>query len=310
MSLTVRFLGTSASRPTVERNVTAITIVREGETLLFDCGEGTQRQMMRYGTSFALADIFFTHMHADHMLGVIGLFRTLALQARTEPMHLWGPRGSEALLRQAIALGSEREPFPVEFNEVTADTPIARKGYSILPYAVDHKDRSAVGYALIEDIRLGRFNPDKAREMGIPEGPAWGKLHKGESITLDDGRVVAPADLVGSSRAGRRVVFTGDSRPAEGTIRVAEGADLLIHESTFSDEEQARAIETGHSTAREAGEVAAKAGVRRLVLTHLSARYSVNASDLLSQAREAFPDTVIAKDGLEIEVPFQAEDPH
>ena len=308
MSLTVRFLGTSASRPTVERNVTAITIVREGETLLFDCGEGTQRQMMRYGTSFALADIFFTHMHADHMLGVIGLFRTLALQGRTDPMRLWGPRGSEALLRQSIALGSEREPFPVEFNEVTVDTPIARKGYSILPYTVDHKDKSAVGYALIEDIRLGRFNPDRAREMGIPEGPAWGKLHKGEAVTLDDGRVITPADLVGSSRPGRRVVFTGDSRPAEGTIRVAEGADLLIHESTFSDEEQARAIETGHSTAREAGEVAAKAGVRRLILTHLSARYSVNTSDLLTQAREIFPNTVIAKDGLELEVPFQSED--
>ena len=307
MSLTVRFLGTSASRPTVERNVTAITIVREGETLLFDCGEGTQRQMMRYGTSFALADIFFTHMHADHMLGVIGLFRTLALQGRTDPMRLWGPTGSKALLEQAIKLGSEREPFPVEFNEVTVDTPIARKGYSILPYAADHKDKSAIGYALVEDIRLGRFNPDKAREMGIPEGPAWGKLHKGESITLDDGRVVTPADLVGESRPGRRVVFTGDSRPAEATVRAAEGADLLIHESTFSDEEQARAIETGHSTAREAGEVAAKAGVRRLVLTHLSARYSVNASELLSQAREAFADTVIAKDGLEIEVPFQSE---
>jgi ribonuclease Z len=308
MSLTVRFLGTSASRPTVERNVTAITIVREGETLLFDCGEGTQRQMMRYGTSFALADIFFTHMHADHMLGVIGLFRTLALQGRTDPMRLWGPRGSEALLRQAIVLGSEREPFPVEFNEVTVDTPIARKGYSILPYAADHKDKSAVGYALVEDIRLGRFNPDKAREMGIPEGPAWGKLHKGQSVTLDDGRVVTPADLVGESRPGRRVVFTGDSRPAEATVRAAEGADLLIHESTFSDEEQARAVETGHSTAREAAEVAAKAGVRRLVLTHLSARYSVNASELLSQAREAFADTVIAKDGLEIEVPFQSEE--
>jgi len=308
MSLTVRFLGTSASRPTVERNVTAIAMIREGETLLFDCGEGTQRQMMRYGTSFALADIFFTHMHADHMLGVIGLFRTLALQGRTEPMRLWGPTGSESLLRQAIALGSDKQPFPLEIIEVVPDTPIERKGYSILPYSVDHKDKLALGYALIEEIRLGRFNPDKAREMGIPEGPAWGKLHKGQSVTLDDGRVVQPSDLVGPSRPGRRIVFSGDSRPAESTIRAAEGADLLIHEATFADDERPRAIETGHATAREAAEIAAKAGVKQLVLTHLSARYSVNASELLGQAKEVFRETIVARDGTELEVPFATED--
>lgn len=308
MSLSVRFLGTSASRPTVERNVTSIAVIREGETLLFDCGEGTQRQMMRYGISFALADIFFTHMHADHMLGIIGLFRTLSLQGRTEPMTLWGPRGSAALLRQAIALGTDKQPFPFEINEVTAETPIARKGYSIIPYDVDHKDKVALGYAVVEEIRLGRFNPERAREIGIPEGPAWGRIHKGENVTLEDGRVIEPSDLVGPSRPGRRIVFTGDSRPADSTVAVAEGADALIHEATFSDEEQPRALETGHATAREAAEVAAKAGVKRLVLTHLSARYSVNTTDLLQQAREVFPETVIARDGYELEVPFGAEE--
>ncbi len=308
MSLSVRFLGTSASRPTVERNVTSIAMIREGETLLFDCGEGTQRQMMRYGISFALADIFFTHMHADHMLGVIGLLRTLSLQGRTEPMRLWGPRGSATLLNAAIRLGTEKQPFPLEINEVTADTPIPRKGYAIVPYDVDHKERIALGYALIEEIRLGRFNPDRARELGIPEGPQWGKIHKGESITLENGRVIAPADLVGPSRAGRRVVFTGDSRPAESTVKMAEAADALIHEATFADDEQPRAVETGHATAREAAEVAARAGVKRLVLTHLSARYSVNTSDLLQQAKEVFAETVIARDGFELEVPFASED--
>ena len=307
MSLTLRFLGTSASRPTVERNVSSLAVVREGETLMFDCGEGTQRQMMRYGISFALSDIFFTHMHADHMLGVIGLFRTLALQGRTEPMRLWGPSGSQTILRQAIDLGRGKEPFEVEINEIVPDTPIPRKGYSILPYSVDHNDRLAVGYALIEDIRLGRFNPDRARELGIPEGPAWGKLHKGEPATLDDGRVVRPEDLVGPSRPGRRVVFTGDSRPAQGTIQVAEGADLLVHEATFADDEQPRAMETGHSTAREAAEVAAKAGVKRLILTHLSARYSVNAAELAQQAKEVFPECIVARDGMEIDVPFAPE---
>jgi ribonuclease Z len=292
----------------VERNVTSVAMIREGETLLFDCGEGTQRQMMRYGISFALSDIFFTHMHADHMLGVIGLFRTLSLQGRTEPMRLWAPRGSDALLRQAIALGSDKQPFPLEINEVTAETPIPRKGYSIVPYAADHKDKLALGFALVEEIRLGRFNPDRARELGIPEGPAWGKIHKGQPVTLDDGRVIEPADLVGPSRPGRRVVFTGDSRPCEATIRIAEGADVLIHEATFADDEQPRALETGHATAREAAEVAAKAGVRQLVLTHLSARYSINASELVQQAREVFPETVVARDGFELDVPFAAED--
>jgi ribonuclease Z len=308
MSLSIRFLGTSASRPTTERNVTALTMIREGETLLFDCGEGTQRQMMRYGTSFALADIFFTHMHADHMLGVIGLFRTLSLQGRTEPMRLWGPRGSAALLKQAIALGSDKQSFPLEINEVTPETPITRKGYSIVPYTVDHKDKLALGYALIEDIRLGRFNPDKARALGIPEGPAWGRIHKGQSVTLDDGRVIEPSELVGPTRAGRKVVFTGDSRPATSTIQIAEGADLLIHEATFADDEEPRARETGHATAREAAQVAAKAGVKQLVLTHLSARYSINASELLQQAKEVFPETVVARDGFEIEIPFPPED--
>ena len=308
MSLTVRFLGTSASRPTVERNVTSVAIVREGETLLLDCGEGTQRQMMRYGISFALEDIFFTHMHADHMLGVIGLFRTLSLQGRTEPMRLWGPRGSAALLKQAIALGSEKQPFPLEINEVTPDSPIKRKGYSIIPYAADHKDRDALGFALVEELRLGRFNPDKARELGIPEGPAWGRIHKGQSVTLEDGRVIEPSELVGEARPGRRVVFTGDTRPAKSTIDISEGADLLIHEATFSDEEHARAVETGHATSREAALVASQAGVKRLVLTHLSARYSVNAAELLQQAKEVFPETVVARDGFELEVPFAAED--
>lgn len=288
--------------------MTSVAIVREGETLLLDCGEGTQRQMMRYGISFALEDIFFTHMHADHMLGVIGLFRTLSLQGRTEPMRLWGPRGSAALLKQAISLGSEKQPFPLEINEVTPDSPIKRKGYSIVPYAADHKDRVALGFALVEEIRLGRFNPDKARELGIPEGPAWGRIHKGQSVTLEDGRVIEPSELVGEARPGRRIVFTGDTRPAKSTIDISEGADLLIHEATFSDEEHARAVETGHATSREAALVAAQAGVKQLVLTHLSARYSVNAAELLQQAKEIFPETVVARDGFELEVPFAAED--
>jgi ribonuclease Z len=305
MSLTLRFLGTSASRPTVERNVSSIAVIREGETLMFDCGEGTQRQMMRYGISFALSDIFFTHMHADHMLGVIGLLRTLALQGRTDPMNLYGPVGTEKLLRRAISLGSDKQHFEINVLEVAPDTPLKRRGYSVIPFAVEHGDRIAIGYQIVEETRLGRFNPDMAREMGIPEGPLWGKIHKGETVRLPDGRTISPSELVGESRAGRRIVLTGDSRPSNATIAAAAGADVLIHEATFATEEAPRALETGHSTAREAAEVAAKANVKKLVLTHVSARYSRDTSELESEAREVFPSTIIARDGMEIDVPFE-----
>ena len=306
MSLSVRFLGTSASRPTVERNVSSLAIIREGETLMFDCGEGTQRQMMRYGISFALSDIFFTHMHADHMLGLTGLLRTLALQGRTELMNLYGPPGSEKLLWRAINLGSEKQHFEIKVFELAPDTPLKRHGYSIVPFAVEHGDRSAIGYLLAEETRLGRFNPEKAREMGIPEGPLWGKIHKGEEAQLPDGRTIKPSELVGPSRAGRKIVLTGDSRPSEATVAAASGADVLIHEATFSDEEAPRALETGHSTAREAAQVAAKASVKKLILTHVSARYSRDTSDLEREAREVFPSTVIARDGMEVEIPFES----
>jgi len=305
MSLAVRFLGTSASRPTVERNVSSVAIIREGETLMFDCGEGTQRQMMRYGITFALTDIFFTHMHADHMLGVTGLLRTLALQGRTEPMNLYGPVGSEKLLWRAITLGSEKQHFEIKVVELAPDTPLKRHGYSIVPFAVEHGDRSAIGYHLVEETRLGRFNPEKAKEMGIPEGPLWGKIHKGETVALPDGRTIQPSELVGPSRPGRRIVLTGDSRPSEATVVAATGADLLVHEATFTTEEAPRALETGHSTAREAAEVAAKAGVKRLILTHVSARYSRDTSELEREAREVFPETVIARDGMEVDIPFE-----
>lgn len=304
MSLSLRLLGTSASRPTVERNVASLAIHREGETLMFDCGEGTQRQMMRWGVSFAVEDIFFTHLHADHMLGIIGLIRTMALQGRTEVLRLWGPRGSARVLSRAESLGFERATFPVEMIEVEAGASIPRRGYDILPFTVEHRGSSSVGYALIEETRKGRFDPELARRLGIPEGPLWGKIHRGQSVTLEDGRIIEPSVLVGPTRPGRRVVITGDTRPCEATIEHSRGADLLVHEATFGDEEAERAIETGHSTAREAATVAAAAGVRRLVLTHFSARYSRDASPLDREAKSVFKATTVGKDGMEIDIPF------
>lgn len=305
MSLTVRLLGTSASRPTIERNVSSLAIHREGETLMFDCGEGTQRQMMRYGISFALEDIFFTHMHADHLLGVVGLIRTMALQGRTERLRLWGPRGAARVLKRAESLGFERSTFPVEVEEIEASQRIARSGYAIVPFPVDHRGAVSLGYALVEEDRKGRFNPDLARELGIPEGPLWGQIHRGKAVTLDDGRVIESSVLVGPQRPGRTVVITGDTRPCAATIDAARNADLLVHESTFGDEEAERASETGHSTAREAAQVAREAGVRRLLLTHFSARYSRDAVELEREAKSVFAETLIGRDGTEVDVPFR-----
>ncbi len=309
--LTLTFLGTSAARPTVERSVSAIAVHREGEMLLFDCGEGTQRQMMRYGVGFSLSDIFFTHFHGDHFLGVIGLVRTLALQGRTEPLMLSGPSGASRVLGQAMEVGVERAPFPVEVRELKPGDRLAREGYDLEVLPADHGG-GAVGYALREHERLGRFDPEKARALGLPEGPLWGKLHRGESVEWEERadnqppvrRTAQPADLVGPPRPGRLIVLSGDTRPTKTLVDAATDADLLVHEATFTHEEHDRAVETRHSTALEAAQVALAARARRLVLTHLSARFSATWQELLDEARSVFPETEVARDGMVVDVPF------
>jgi ribonuclease Z len=301
--LSLTFLGTSAARPTVERNVSSVALMREGETLLFDCGESTQRQMMRYGVGFALGDIFFTHFHGDHFLGVIGLVRTLGLQAREEPLRLWGPRGAKQLLTSALTLGVERVPFEVVIEEVKPGDRLPARGYAIHVFATEHGG-SSVGYALVEEQRYGKFDPDKARALGIPEGPLWGKLQRGEDVELADGRRLTADNVVGPPRSGRKVVLTGDTRACASVVDAAQGADLLVHEATFGEEEKERARETFHSTARDAAQVALAARVRRLVLTHLSARYSASAEELVREAKEVFPEVVAARDGMMVEVGF------
>ena len=301
--LTATFLGTGAATPTVDRNVAGLAVQREGETILFDCGEGNQRQMMRYGVGFSFTEIYFTHYHADHILGVTGLLRTMGLQDRTSPVTLYGPRGAQRILSAAIALGIERNKFPVEINEMKPGDRLRREQYDIVVFETEHRP-DTIGFALAEHTRLGRFNPERARELGIPEGPLWGRLHKGETIVLEDGRSVAPADLVGAPRRGRTLVYSGDTRPSLAVVEAARGADLLIHEATFGSDELERAKETGHSTAAEAARVAVEAGVRRLVLTHISPRYTRDAPELLAEARAIFPETVVARDGLTVDVPF------
>ena len=273
--------------------------------MLFDCGEGTQRQMMRYGVSFALSDIFFTHFHADHVIGVIGLMRTMALQGRAEPLRLWGPKGAARHLKRAEQFGVDRLTFPVQITELDPGERVPRTEYAIVPFQVQHGPGPAFGYALVEEDRKGRFDPDHARQLGIPEGPLWGRLHRGESVTLADGRVIHSSALVGPRRPGRAVVITGDTRPCGATEEASHGADLLVHEATFGDEEAERAAETGHSTAREAAQLARRAGCERLLLTHFSARYSRDAAELEAQARAEFPNVTIGKDGMQIDVPFR-----
>jgi ribonuclease Z len=301
--LSLTFLGTGAATPTIERNVSGLALQREGETILFDCGEGSQRQMMRYGVGFSFTEIFFTHYHADHILGVTGLLRTMGLQDRTAPVTLYGPRGAQRVLGTAITLGIERNQFPVEIKELRAGDRLPRHEYDIVVFETDHR-ADTIGYALAEHVRLGRFYPERARELGIPEGPLWGRLHKGDTIILEDGRTVVPGDLVGPQRPGRTVVYSGDTRPSLTLIEASRGADLLVHEATFGADELERAKETGHSTAAEAARVALDAGVRRLVLTHISPRYTRDAPELLAEARAIFPETVVARDGMTVEVPF------
>ncbi len=307
MSLNITFLGTGAAMPSVHRNVSSLAIQREGETLIFDCGEGTQRQMMRYGVGFTLRDVFFTHYHSDHILGLTGLVRTLGLQDRTEPMTLHGPRGAKRILGAALGVGIERNKFPVEIVEVQPGDVLKREEYDLAVFPTEHR-ADTIGWALVEHIRKGRFDPELARQLGVPEGPLWGRIHRGEHIQLEDGREIGPEQLVGPARPGRKVVYSGDTRPVATLVEAARGADLLVHEATFIDEEKDRAVETGHSTAREAGRVAREAGVRQLVLTHISPRYTRDAPELLAEAKEEFPEVVVARDGLELEVKYRDEE--
>jgi ribonuclease Z len=301
--LTLTFLGTSAACPTVDRNTAGIAVHREGETILLDCGEGTQRQMMRWSVGFTFREIFFSHYHSDHFIGLIGLVRTMGLMDRSEPLTLYGPKGAQRVLGGALNVGIERTKFPVEIIEIKPGDVLRRADYDIRIFETEHR-ADTVGFALAEHDRLGRFDPDMARSMGIPEGPLWGRLHRGQPVELPDGRTVTPAQLVGPKRQGRTLVYTGDTRPHPAVAAASRGADLLIHEATFSDSEIERARETGHSTAREAAEIAREAGVGRLILTHISPRYSVDAGELLAEARAIFENTAIARVGWTVEIPY------
>jgi ribonuclease Z len=301
MDLDLVFLGTSASAPTAGRAPAALLVRRGGDRLLFDCAEGTQRQLMRSSLGLPdLEEIFLTHFHADHYLGLPGMLKTFALRGREVPLTVYGPPGLRELFG-ALRRVFGKLTYPVETVELRAGESLERDGYRLLVFPVHH-GVSAVGYALDEDTRPGRFDVEAADALGVPSGPERGALQRGESITLEDGRTITPDAVLGEARAGRRVVITGDTAPAD-TVRVlAERADVLVHEATFGEDERERAADTLHSTARQAGEVAAASGVRLLALTHLSPRYL--GSELLDEARTVFAASVAPRDFDVIEVPF------
>jgi ribonuclease Z len=301
MDLDIVFLGTSASAPTAQRAPMALLVRRGGDRLLFDCAEGTQRQLMRSAIGLPdLEEIFLTHFHADHYLGLPGMLKTFSLRQRELPLTVYGPAGLRELFKNLGRIIGKLS-YPIELEEVRPGEALERDGYRILAFPVHH-GVSAVGYAVDEHERPGEFDATAADALGIPFGPERGALQRGESVTLDDGRVLTPDAVLGPARSGRRIVIPGDTAPVE-TVRVlAEGADVLVHEATFLEDERDRAADTLHSTALQAAELAHQAGVRLLALTHVSPRYF--GEELLREARGVFPATVVPKDFDVIEVPF------
>jgi ribonuclease Z len=301
VDLDVVFLGTSGATPTAQRAPAATLVRRGGERILFDCAEGTQRQLLRCDIGLVeLREVFLTHFHADHYLGLPGMLKTYSLRGRELPLTIYGPPGLRALLT-ALRRIFGRLTYPIETVELGPGDALERDGYRLHVFAVNH-GVSAVGYGLVEHERPGRFDVEAAEALGVPDGPARGELQRGGSLSLPDGRSVEPSQVLGPPREGRKLVLTGDTAPAPSVIEAAKGADLLVHEATFLAEERERAHETLHSTAAEAALVAREAEVRLLALTHLSTRYF--GHEVGEEARELFPDTVVPRDFDVIELPF------
>ena len=299
--LHIIFLGTGGSWPTIKRNVTSIAIKRGSEIILFDCGEGTQRQFQRSNLSYMqISKIFITHFHGDHFLGLPGLIQTMQLNDRNKPLHIYGPEGMQELVNQILNLGYFRPSYKIFSHDLKASDKIEFEDYNIHTLRVKH-NVPTFAYCFLEHQRPGKFNKSKALEFGIPEGPFFNKLQRGHSVTLSNGKIIKPNMVLGPSRKGRMIVISGDTKPCEELITFSKNADVLIHEATFDTELEMISKEYGHSTAVQAAEIAKKANVQKLFLVHISPRY-LDDHLLQNQAKKVFLHSFIAKDFHEIEV--------
>jgi ribonuclease Z len=307
LSLHVVFLGTAAGVPTINRGMPAVLVKRDGEQLMFDCGEGVQRQMLLARENLnRKMKIFVTHMHGDHVLGIPGLLQTMALFNREKKLDVYGPpRINDFLLaiRETVPFGLT---FSIEIHEIEkAGIVFDQEEYYVEAIESKHAIPS-LAYAYVEKLRPGKFHPKKAEALGVPEGPQWGRLQHGQSVKLRTGHVIKPENVMDPPRKGRKIVYTGDTRPFKLLEKFAFSADLLIHESTLGDELAERAEEYGHSTPSQAARTARNARVKELVLTHISQRYK-DTSKMLKQAKKIFRKTVIAEDFMKLDVPLLKE---
>ncbi|HII93753.1 MAG TPA: ribonuclease Z [Methanosarcina sp.] len=304
--LRIIFLGTGGSLPTRNRNPSAVMVNREGELILFDCGEGTQQQMMRAKTGMMnLSSIFVSHFHADHFLGIPGLIQTMSFMGRKEPLLIYGPEGTMEFTELFKALGYFNLKYEVHGIQLKPGDVVEKEEYVIQALKTEHSI-SSLGYALIENPRPGRFNRERAIELGIPPGPLFAKLQKGNMVEVN-GKLVKPEDVMGTLRPGRTIVYSGDTRPCEPILEASRDADVLIHDGSFADEMADWAEESKHSTAGEVAALAKEAGVRTLILTHISSRYTDDAEPLLTDAKKVFEKVIIAEDLTEVEVPYRSK---
>jgi ribonuclease Z len=298
------FLGTAGSIPTPKRSLPAILIQRKGEQIMFDCGEAVQRQMIKARAGFhKKMKVFITHMHGDHVLGLPGLLQTMSLLDRGKKLDIYGPQGIKRFLEDIRETVQFVLTFPIEIHEILETGTVCEEEEYIIQAVWANHVIPNVAYALVEKPRPGRFYPEKAKVLGVPEGPLWSKLQHGHKVKLSDGRIIKPEDVTGPVRTGRKIVYTGDTRPFRGFVKFAANADLLIHDATLNDELSERAEEDGHSTPAQAAINAKRAKVKRLVLTHISARYE-DTNPLLKKARKIFKNTEVAEDFMQIEIPL------
>jgi len=299
----VVFLGTGGTYPSKVRNVTSLAVQLPGEVVMFDCGEGTQRQLMRSSVSFMkIKKIFISHLHADHFLGLPGLIQSMSLNGREEPLAIYGPKGMRRNVESMLSLGYFKSGFDVRTEDLRPGASLDFGGYSVRCTEADHSIPS-LAYCLEEKRRPGKFDLKKAVRLSIPEGPLFRRLQEGRSVRLGN-RTITPEQVLGPSRKGRKVVYSGDTKPSKGIIRLAKGADVLIHDCTLDSSHAVMAAEFGHSTAAEAAAVAKAAGVRNLFLVHISPRYE-DHSVLEKEARKVFKDSAVAHDLDEFSVRYR-----